>query len=271
MSPAARERRRVRTPVLVVTEIAWLVTPAALSTGSTDRAMDVPAMHHMSAFDSAGALLGFVGMWSVMLGAMLAPLLISPLRHVGARSLPRRRPRARTSFLAAYAAMWLPAGIVLVVVAEALERVGPAVAIAVGGALLWQFSPVKQRCLNRHHACPPLAAFGSTADRDALRFGASRAVWSFGSCWTLMLLPLVFTTGQLVVMVVSAIWMWAEQFDKPVIATWRLRVPITAVRIVWKRVVARGAGRVPLAARRRATRGRSAEPTQQRAFARIGA
>src|SRR3546814_20852665 len=50
-------------------------------------------------------------------------------------------------------------------------------------ALVWQFSPVKQRCLNRGHDHRPLAAFGWRAHRDALLFGSVHGIWCVGSGW----------------------------------------------------------------------------------------
>jgi predicted metal-binding membrane protein len=241
-TPAARERRRIRTPLLAVAVAAWPLTLVAhpmysgvaqASERSMGRAsgaaLNTHAMHQMSTMASAGSLLRFLGTWSLMLTAMMAPLLISPLRHVGERSLPRRRIRARLLFITSYAAVWCLGGLALQAVAEALERVGPAIAIAT--AVLWQLTPDKQRCQNRHHARRPLAAFGRKADVDALLFGANHAVWCFGSCWALMLLPLVFMTPTLAVMAAVALWMWAEQFDTPVAATWRLRYPLRGLRI----------------------------------------
>jgi predicted metal-binding membrane protein len=240
LTPAARERRRVRTPVLVVTAIAWLVTltanPMASASTHSNNSMNMAMppgshmqMNHPSANTSGGSLLRFLGMWSLMLTAMMAPLLIGPLRHLGERSLSRRRPRAWLLFLASYAAIWIIGGFVLLAIADTLGRAGPPVALA--SVVLWQLSPVKQRCLNRHHARPAIAAFGGKADRDALRFGAVCAVWCFGSCWTLMLLPLIFMNAQLAVMAGVTLWIWAEQFDTPVAATWRLRLPSRALRV----------------------------------------
>ena len=244
LSPEARERRRVRTPVLAVTGVAWLVTSIALGgdvrspqpgDGSAGMVMSNPsgtsAMNHLP-HPSAGSLLGFLGMWLLTVTAMMSPLLIRPLRHLGARTLPRHRFAARTLFLASYAAVWSVGGFVLIAIAEVLDRLGPAVPVAAGAALLWQCTPVKQRCLNRHHAYPPLAAFGRPARRAAVRFGSRRAAWCVGSCWPLMLLPLVVVGDPLAVMAAATLWIWAEQLEFPAVASWRIRVPGRAVLIL---------------------------------------
>ena len=246
VSPAARERRKVRTPFLSVTALAWIVIlatgPAGYgfmssggSTGMQVGSMSGSAMAthmSMSAQPTASSPWSFVGMWALMLAAMMTPLLISPVRHLGERSLPRRRKRGIFLFVTAYVGIWIVGGIALLETANLVRRLGPAPVIAVGAAITWQFSPAKQRCLNRHHARPPLAAFGHQAYLDALRFGASSASWCFGSCWALMLLPLVASSAQLEVMAAITIWIWAESFTQPRRPTWRLALPTTAMRIV---------------------------------------
>lgn len=243
ISPAAAERRRVRTPVLAVTALAWVTTllvPVA-SVGhssamhSTDMAMGAPAhsaaMTHMSTDVSAGSLPGFLGMWLLMLAAMMSPVLIGPLRHLGARSLPGNRFVAQVLFVAGYAAIWSVAGVLLLALADVVNRLGPSTAIAVGLAILWQLTPVKQRCLNGHHIRPSLAAFGVPAELAALRFGVRLGAWCIGSCWALMLLPLVLMDHQLMAMAVVTLWIWAEQLEFPALARWRMRVPTRAVLV----------------------------------------
>lgn len=246
MTPEARQRRRIRTPVLVVTAMAWLGTFVVhpphwgAMHDSTDMAMGsaMTSGHgghtsgHLSSQATDTSLLALLTAWTLMLTAMMAPLLIQDLRHLSARSLPRRRWRSAVLMLTAYATAWTVVGLVLVAAANSIQARSVEIAVAVGAAVVWQLSPAKQRCLNRHHAHPPLAAFGWAADVSALRFGGSRAVWCMGSCWALMLLPLVVGTWHLAVMALVTLWMWGEQFDKPVAPAWRVRAPVRAVRIV---------------------------------------
>jgi len=243
-SPEARERRRVRTPLLVVTGLAWLVTATMFARPSSSMhadgdsmgmAMGAPAHTHgmsrMTAHISAGGLPGFLGMWLLMLTAMMSPVLIAPLRHLGSRSLPGHRFAARAMFVVAYAAVWCGSGVLLLMVADVLDRLGAAAPVAIGVAVLWQFTPVKQQCLNGHHSRPSLAAFGWQAELAALRFGARLGAWCVGSCWTLMLLPLVLTSHPLAVMGVVTLWIWAEQLEFPGLARWRVRVPTRAILV----------------------------------------
>ncbi|HJQ02283.1 MAG TPA: DUF2182 domain-containing protein [Jatrophihabitans sp.] len=248
MTPEARRRRQIRTPVLVVTALAWaavLVMPAVTSSTAHDpNAMAgmagmaaMPGMASESpASDTAhlSSLPAFLAGWPLMLTAMMAPLLIPALRHAYTRSLPSRRWRTVALLVLAYTAPWLAAGLVLREFAGRLHAVAGGGALAVGMLLAaaWQFSPVKQRCLNRHHALPPLAAFGGAADLDGLRFGSVRALWCIGCCWSLMLLPLLAGRWQPLVMLGVTLWIWAESFDKPARPAWRVRLPVKAARIV---------------------------------------
>jgi predicted metal-binding membrane protein len=264
MTPEARERRRIQTPVLAVTAVAWavilLVNPlrsasgvgAGSAPGSGAAQGSVPATpdgmmaqpghaHHAVvdiglpashvSTDIAGLLIG----WALMLTAMMAPLLIPALRHVHARSLRSRRWRALSLVTVAHAAVWTAGGIILFAVASALRSITGhadlAVLLGLIAALTWQLSPIKQYCLNRHCAHPPISAFGDAADRDALRFGGTHAAWCLGSCWALMLLSLLAPAWHVAVMLVVSVWMWVEPLDRPQRPTWRVRLPLRFLRI----------------------------------------
>lgn len=229
--------------MLATAALAWVVI-ASLSVGrprgtagmhdSMGMAMSAPAARRPMSDTAAQLPLGspaLFGMWLLMVTAMMAPLVVGPLRHLGARSLPRRRTAARIMFLAAYAAVWSIGGVLLSAVAKVLGGTGSGAEIALCVAALWQFSPGKQWCLNRHHARPPLAAFGRRAGLAALHFGAEQGLWCAGSCWALMLLPLVITTHQPVAMIAVTLWIWAEQLEFPAPAAWRLRLPTRALLI----------------------------------------
>ncbi|GAA4401817.1 hypothetical protein GCM10023168_11790 [Fodinibacter luteus] len=298
MTPEARARRRIRTPVLAVTACAWVVLLAAgplASPGGVGSAAS-PAVaassghvHHLvgstpggedgavgasagaagaagasaGAAGAAGALAGatgpasadrpgasgsgvsvpaFLAGWLVMLTAMMAPHTMAALRHAHARTLPRRRPMTLALVLGAFTATWVGGGLVLLVASTALSiragRADLAFAVAVVVAAVWQVSPAKQRCLNRHHTRPPLAAFGWAAGADAIRLGGRHAAWCFGSCWALMLVALLAPGWHVAVMVVVTAWMWAELLDRPRSPAWEVRVPHRAARVA--RQYARG-------------------------------
>lgn len=221
MTPAARERWAVRTPVLAVSALAWIVM-AFEPSGELDCHAAVPSM-------------GMATGWAVMLVAMMLPVMATPLRHVRDRTFADRRLRAMTLFLAAYFAVWMAAGAVLIplsLLVRRLSQASPAPAIATALAvLLWQAAPLKQVCLNRLHAHAPLTAFGARADVHALRFGASHGAWCCGSCWGIMLLPMLLPSGHTLGMLASSLWVWGEQLGRPDPPRWSLRVPARALRL----------------------------------------
>ena len=236
MTPAARERSQVRAPVLFVSAAAWtllVVEPGALGIHAHHAAAMTDASLGMLLEHNPPASLAFG--WALMLAAMMAPLLIAPVRHVRDRSFSRRRARSIGLFVAGYGAIWMAAGIVLMSLALAARLAAPAspvpLALAVLVATIWQFSPLKQRCLNRGHAHTELAAFGRAADIGALRFGLTHGVWCAGSCWALMLLPLLVTQWHIAAMAAVTLWLSAERMDRPAIPRWGLRVPLKAARI----------------------------------------
>ncbi|HVT99548.1 MAG TPA: DUF2182 domain-containing protein [Acidobacteriaceae bacterium] len=174
--------------------------------------------------------------WLVMTVAMMLPLMTTPIRHLRDRSLRNRRARGIALFLAGYFTIWLTAGFAL----SALEWginilwVGSSTSFVLVGLCLalYEVSPLKQACLNRGHSHPAVEAFGRAADLDALRFGWTHGAWCVGSCWALMLLPLLFNRGHLAAMALVTLWLVAEHLEGLVAPGWRLRRPRKAIQIL---------------------------------------
>ncbi len=166
--------------------------------------------------DPSGLLLAAALAWLLMLAAMMPPLIAQPLAYLWTRSLARRRWRAIAGFAAAYAAVWLAAGIVLIALAAAIRTAADAAPLPplVCGfllALLWQMAPAKQACLNRCHRLPALSTFGLAADLDCLRYGVAAGLWCVGACWAWMLVPLLADAAQLLLMAAIAALLVAER------------------------------------------------------------
>jgi predicted metal-binding membrane protein len=171
-----------------------------------------------------------------MIAAMMSPLIIAPLRHVRDRSFARRRARSMLLFIAGYAAVWMAAGAGLQAVALAARSFLPIplvwLGLAATLAVVWQVSPAKQRCLNRCHRQPHLAAFGVAADRDAFDFGLLNGTSCVGVCWALMLLLLFVEQSHLVPMIAVALFVVAERLERPAPLEWRWRGAGKGLRIV---------------------------------------
>lgn len=167
--------------------------------------------------------------WLIMLVAMMTPLLADPIRHLWVRSLPRRRWLAVVLFLSSYVAIWMLAGIVLMLSTILLwllvgDRWLTPPVLTLSLALIWQSSPWKQDCLNHCHWTPRLSPFGMAANLDCLRYGIINGFWCVGSCWALMLLPLLAFHPSLTLMVtiVTSLLLVVERYRPARPVRWRV-------------------------------------------------
>lgn len=226
-----RELARVRNPVLLVSAAAWiwlLVDPGGLMMQAHCAAhpggLQATSLSKLLAMNPPMSL---AAGWGLMLVAMMSPALILPIAHVRLRSFKRRRARATALFVAGYAAVWMAAGSVLLAGILAARGLAPDSYLPAAGvtllAIVWQVSPVKQRCLNRCHAHTELAAFGVAADLGALRFGVSHGVWCAASCWALMLAPMLLPRGHVAAMAIVAVLTFSERLEHPRPPRWRWR------------------------------------------------
>jgi len=237
MTAAARERLQIRVPMLLASGAAWmlLISESSRTSSFSFCPADMHGVTPLSRFIDLRLSRSFFADWLLMLAAMMLPALMAPVRYIRDRSFASKRMRATVLFLCAYTVTWTAAGsalVALVGLARVIFRDSHLLATAIMLALLWQSSPWKQRCLNRCHAEPELSAYGFAADLSALRFGLVHAMWCFGSCWALMLVPWLLLRGHIVAMGVVALWLFAERLDAPAWPAWRWRIPSKASRIV---------------------------------------
>lgn len=172
--------------------------------------------------------------WGLMLIAMMAPTLVPAFYHIRISSFAARQARSTLFFAAGYGAVWMAAGCVMLAIALGATWWAPQsylpATVAGAVALVWQASPLKQRCLNRTHSHRPLAAFGVAADWDVFRMGGEHGLWCTGSCWAAMLFPILLPEGHFVAMVAVSILMFCERLDPPKTPSWRWRGFGTAFR-----------------------------------------
>jgi predicted metal-binding membrane protein len=160
---------------------------------------------------SLGTVGWFVGVWVVMMAAMMFPS-VAPTVALYARMTDRRSPRLPLVFTAGYLLTWAAAG----VGAFAAAALGRAVA---GDVLAWdragrwaagatlvvaavyELTPLKDVCLGKCRS-PLGALLGSWRDGapGALRMGVKNGAWCVGCCWALM--ASLFALG-----VMSLAWM----------------------------------------------------------------
>jgi predicted metal-binding membrane protein len=242
MTYEPREFARVAKGVLWPSVIAWLVLllqPGGMTVAAHCLSAESGAVPSSKSFQMilamnppASLLMG----WAVMVVAMMSPVLSAPICHIRLRSFTDRRTRAVTLFVFIYLMFWMALGSILLAIKLATTVFLPQSYLPLAGvaliAVVWQFSPIKQLCLNRCHAHGQLSAFGLSADFDALRFGTTHGIWCAGSCWALMLFPMLLPRGHVASMAAVAILIFSERLEEPNHPCWRWRGLGKALRIV---------------------------------------
>jgi predicted metal-binding membrane protein len=158
-----------------------------------------------------GALGWFVGVWVVMMTAMMFPS-VSPTVALYAQMTRRRGLGRPLLFTSGYLVLWGVAGVVaygLFHLGRTLfgadlswhsggQRVAPGVLTI---AALYEFTPLKHACLEKCRS--PLGFLVGTwrdGRRGAIEMGARHGAWCLGCCWALM--AALFALG-----VMSLAWM----------------------------------------------------------------
>ena len=139
---------------------------------------------------SGGLLAGLAG-WALMAVAMMGPVTLPAVRHVGFNSIRRRRQWAMTLYFAVSMGVWVAFG-VLVLVGErvARETLGldrrVLLTLALVVAAGWQLTHIKRRALFRCRRTVPLPPVGLRADAACTRFALQQGWRCVTSCWALM-------------------------------------------------------------------------------------
>jgi predicted metal-binding membrane protein len=182
---AARAERGLVVLLLGLAGVAWW--------SSVDRMQGMGS----GPWTGLGTLGWFLGLWIVMMAAMMLPSAIPTVALYG--SLAKERARlASVFFVVGYLAVWAAAGLVAFALAAAGGRVAGGVFAwdragrwAAGATLLvaaaYQLTPLKDACLAR---CRSPLAFLLGSWRPGLaggfRLGLSSGAWCAGCCWALM-------------------------------------------------------------------------------------
>jgi predicted metal-binding membrane protein len=158
-----------------------------------------------------GAVGWFLGVWVVMMAAMMLPS-VAPTVALYARMARRRAPAAPLVFTAGYVVTWTAAGLLAYGVFDILRSLlGSELSWENGGrwlaggtlvvAAAYELTPLKNVCLGKCRS--PLGfLLGSWRDglRGAFQMGARHGAWCVGCCWALM--AALFALG-----VMSLAWM----------------------------------------------------------------
>ena len=139
----------------------------------------------------------FVGVWVVMMAAMMVPS-VAPTVALYSRMIKRRSPTSPFAFVAGYLLTWAVVGVAAYGVATAATRIGgdhlswSNSGRAIAGATLlvaagYELTPLKDVCLGKCRS-PLGVLLGSWRDgpAGAVRMGAKNGAWCVGCCWALM-------------------------------------------------------------------------------------
>jgi predicted metal-binding membrane protein len=195
----------IRARIGLVTLLVALAAVAWWSTGGRMSGMDAGPGTPL------GALGWFLGIWTVMMAAMMLPA-VAPTVALYERMARRRWSGASVLFAAAYLLVWSAAGLLAYgVFALGRDAAGAQLAWHAGGrwvaggvlvlAAAYELTPLKRACLARCRS--PLGfLLGSWRDgrRGAIEMGARHGAWCLGCCWALM--AALFALG-----VMSLTWM----------------------------------------------------------------
>ncbi len=206
-----RDRWAVLTGIGTVTAAAWIylsVEAHRMSAGMTDRSM-AQTMHSMLRLHTwSGTEFGLrLGMWAVMMVAMMAPTAVpmTLIYAAVARKAAREgRPVAPAAvFVVGYLAMWWLFSIGATAAQLGLDRLAllsPTMVLTspwLGGTLLtatgiYQLTPLKRACL-AHCRAPAhfISQHWRSGTGGALRMGGHLGVYCLGCCWVLMALLFV--------------------------------------------------------------------------------
>ncbi len=153
----------------------------------------------------------FVGVWIVMMAAMMFPS-VSPTVALYARMANKRWPFAPLVFAGGYLATWTGVGLAAFAVAFVGDRLGADVlawdnagrwiaGVTLIVAAVYELTPLKDVCLGK---CRSPLGFLIGAWRDgrvgAFQMGVKHGAWCTGCCWALM--ASLFALG-----VMSIAWM----------------------------------------------------------------
>jgi predicted metal-binding membrane protein len=199
LAPAVRARLALVAFLFVLAALAWWWTADRMRGMDTGPGTDL------------GTLGWFVGLWIVMMAAMMFPS-VSPTVALYSRLTRSRSPAAPLVFTAGYLLVWGATGLAAYGIFElgntvagsqlAWNHAGRWVA---GGTLIaaaaYEVTPLKNVCLAK---CRSPLGFLVGAWRDglsgALKMGARHGSWCIGCCWALM--AALFALG-----VMSLTWM----------------------------------------------------------------
>jgi predicted metal-binding membrane protein len=164
--------------------------------------------------------LGFVGMWAIMMAAMMLPSF-APIASRYINMIESQRWIGISSLAAGYMGVWSIVGVLAYLIAQMfhfLTRQSSQITIPLAVSIfamgrIYQFTPLKDRCLTKRRTpFAQLLEYASWKDRwRHFRVGAHHGAYCAGCCWSLMLVMFAFGTMNIGAMAAIAIVVAAEK------------------------------------------------------------
>jgi predicted metal-binding membrane protein len=232
-------RWRPEWPYLVLVLLAWgvLLAGAGGHVGAPPASDDprhpelAAAYHHHGepaapttlthgAEHGSGSLPAALAGWTLMSVAMMMPVALPAVRHVGLNSLRQRRQWSMFVFVAVYVGAWAAFGILALTWQRlALRTIGIDAPILLASTLLvaagWQLTRVKRRALLACRRTVPLPPIGRRADAGCARFGLRQSRRCVASCWALMAVMVTVQQAAAVWMLSLTALLAAEELTRP--------------------------------------------------------
>jgi len=226
--------------------LGWLYMVRMNASMATMHPMAMPAATGLS------ALLATLGMWVVMMVAMMLPSIfptVSLFAVLAGRRSPAAATRMTAMFVTGYALVWIAYCVPAATAqwglsrAELLSAMGESTSAAISAAILvaaglFQFSPMKNACMTK---CRSPLAFLLNEWRDgavgALVVGMRNGWNCVGCCWAVMAVLFVVGTMNLLWM---ALFTFLVLTEKIAPARWRLDWIVGTGFIAWGAVTAGG-------------------------------
>jgi predicted metal-binding membrane protein len=253
---AAGTRPRVPAAVLAAIFAAWAAAGIAQAAGAGAVLHGHAAAHDVLEPLWVAVLLppfwleaaAFLLAWQVMVAAMMLPSSL-PIVRLFAHAARRQEHATGVvlAFLGGYAAVWAACGAAAFAADVAVHRAGGAVgwldshaslapAAALAGAGLFQFSDLKDRCLDQcRHPGPFLMRHYRRGVRGGFEVGRRHGLFCIGCCWALMALMLVMGAASLLWMAGLGAVMYYERVGRH---GGRLTPVVGVLLLVWALLVA---------------------------------
>lgn len=167
----------------------------------------------------------FLASWTIMVIAMMPPLLAMSATHVIRSRIIRERARGLAAFAIGYGVVWFAAGIpiTIAVIATATLLAMPWAAVAAFlVAFIYRKSPLGGRAHNRCHKVSRIGAFGAAADVECLFYGLRTGLACLAACWPWTLAVMLVGTGHAASMFFVTIYLFLDRLQPPSRVGWRL-------------------------------------------------